>query len=201
MANEDKKRARLFPVQSDPKRAQVIEATIESINKDGIENLTFDSIARAMGKRPSHVKYHFPSKEKAVDAALRYSIAKMQDYIIRAIEKETNPKQALDTYLTSSLGYLEKNPKAWPIITLFLYYCSRDKEIREINKQFRETAAKRISAMLEEMGMSQTQWLAQQIFMLVHIHAMEFIYDQSPGSLSRSKARLTKRVHRLLEIK
>lgn len=197
----DPKKAKLFPEIQSPRRRRVVEAAIRSIAVDGIENLTFATIAQAMGSTASHVKYYFPQKEDVVRAAVHQMLATLQTHIIEKITAETNPRRALEAYVTGSIEILETNKDFWPLITLYFYYCSRDKQMRETNKAFRTTAHERISALLRDLGIRNArdlESLASYIFILVQTQGMEFIYDQTPGSLTRAKQTCLMRLSRAL---
>jgi AcrR family transcriptional regulator len=202
MSSSPKNRKAIIPTDKPSQRTKVVEAAIESIFKEGIENLTFASVANVMGTRPSHIKYYYNDKKDLVLATFRYLLIKIQNYVVESIQDIKDPKQALEVYISSSTGVLEKNPRFWPLITLFLYYCSRNKEVRTLNEKFRETAVGRIGYFLSEMDSipkKEIPALSNHIFMIVHIYAMEFIYDQSPEGLNRSKEIMLRKFRHLLK--
>ncbi|MBY0371117.1 TetR/AcrR family transcriptional regulator [bacterium] len=198
----DPKKTKLFSDISVAGRKRVVEAALRSIASDGLENLTFATVAKAMGSTPSHVKYYFADKGEMVRIAIHHGIYLLQTHVIERFSAQTDPRKALEAYVTGMFDFLEKNRDLWPVIGLYFYYCSHDAKMRETNQAFRQTALERLRALLRDLGLrngNELESLSSYLFILVQSQGMEFIYDQSPGSLARAKQTCLKRLSRALD--
>lgn len=133
------------------KKKEIIEAAIEIIATQGIDVLTFDSIASSIGVGKSNVVYHYANKQDIVAACVELIVIKGLEVIKdRLNEKGDN----IQEYLHGNIQWLEKYPKHAPIFMYFLYVATFDLRYKELFQKIRLEGQNRISLFLISEGVN-----------------------------------------------
>src|SRR4051812_38892710 len=80
------------PKKSDERRIRILEAVIESIATQGIEETTFESIGKKVKMERAHVNYSFANREELIKGAVKYTVAMGQQRIIEQVAKTAHWK-------------------------------------------------------------------------------------------------------------
>ncbi len=123
-------------------REKIILATIECVNRDGIQKVTTRSIAKQAGVNSAAINYYFGAKDKLVDIALERTLDEMSKM----------PEEILDSGDLSSRLRLEAFFTAvfdgvilWPGITKAHFYPPF------LENDFDSPSVRRINAFLESI--------------------------------------------------
>ena len=95
---------------SSARRAQIVEAAIETIAEVGYANASLSRIAVQLGISKGVISYHFAGKDdliaEIVSQVLQHARASMQP----RIEAQTTGPEMLRTYIESNLEFMRDNP-------------------------------------------------------------------------------------------
>jgi AcrR family transcriptional regulator len=78
---------RSYLKKGDRKKLEIIEAAIDCLATEGIDNTTFDSIAKRIDTRRAHVAYHFKDKHMIFEAAISYILITYEHTLQEFIKK------------------------------------------------------------------------------------------------------------------
>jgi TetR/AcrR family transcriptional repressor of bet genes len=138
------------PSKGDLKRFELIRAAIRCIGSRGIEDTTFETIAREAKTQKSHVAYYFPDKRKLIEASIRYIIGTAQDVTVKEIQKESTLEGRLVAMARAALLWAETQPEQASVLLLFHYYCALNPSYRGLQTSIREAGSSRVCTMLSE---------------------------------------------------
>lgn len=123
------------PRKGDLKRMEIIQATIECLSSIGIDNTTYDSIAKKVGTSRAHIAYYFSDKEQIYLAAIKYILASYQQTVIDNLSDAKSGPDMLTRYVESVFIWAEKNPDQLSVMLLLHYLCSYRDEMVELSHQ------------------------------------------------------------------
>jgi len=85
------------PMAETPTRQRILDAALDQFGVRGVEAVSLDEIARAVGVRKQTVLYWFPSKDALVDAVLETVAAELVVVIDAAVRSATDdPLERID---------------------------------------------------------------------------------------------------------
>lgn len=94
------------------RRAQIVEATIDTIAELGYTKATFARItARAGLSSPRMISYHFADKDDLIDQVVREVFAAAAEFIGARMREETTADGRLRAYLEANLHFLREHPR------------------------------------------------------------------------------------------
>lgn len=91
------------------RRADIIAAAIQVINRDGYAAASIDKIAAEAGAVKSTVLYHFKSKQAIHDAVIGSIFDDGAAYMTARIAAATTHRDKLRAYITSNLHYIAEH--------------------------------------------------------------------------------------------
>lgn len=138
------------PRKGDVKKGEIIVAAIECLATLGLENTTFEAIAKKIGTRRAHVNYYFPNKEEIFLSAIKYIAATYQSISLKCIESAKPGDNLLDYYVEGPFVWAKKHPDQLSVMFLLYYLSTFKKEYLELNHQIRKGGVDRISYMLRQ---------------------------------------------------
>jgi AcrR family transcriptional regulator len=97
-----------------PTRQLILEATVDCIEKQGLEAVTTRSIAVQAGTNLASINYHFRSKEHLLQEVLAMTIKHMLQDVFEAIDDASQP---FETVFSNVLFYLLDGAVRFPGIT------------------------------------------------------------------------------------
>lgn len=151
-ANDTALYAQLFapePTKGQRRMIALLDAAIESYATLGIDETTFDSIAKAAGVSRPLVQHYFKTKRDVFLLVIRYIRAAFQAKAIEAIRRETEPDRQFEAYVRSTFEWMRERPKHALVWSLFYYYCGLDPEYRTLHTDLVRMGETRITALLE----------------------------------------------------
>ena len=143
------------PSKGNIARLKIINGAIESIVLNGIESTTYESIAKQIGVRRSHVNYYFKSVDEIISQSFNYFLSTYSGFISEALSKNQYPQELLADYIRANFEFMKKDSTAKTMITLLYYYCSRNPKFMKIQKTLRNSGQIRIKEILIKVGVSQ----------------------------------------------
>lgn len=136
--------------KQDVRKASILQAVIEILAKQGVDELSFDKVGRAAKMARSHVVYYFPTRESMIEAALRYVAFAAQENIVRHMPDTGQWEDLLTGYIEGCFRWVKDHPDHATLFFL-MYYQGAVKTgySREIHSAARDHGAKRIAHILK----------------------------------------------------
>ena len=142
---------RMFSIglrKGDRRKAEIVEAIVRIVTKEGFESLSFDRIGKETGMTKSHVVYHFPSKDEMIRMGYQFILASGQVIVVEELTKANEGRDRLLAYIRGHFEWLLARPEQVQFLMLIYTRCRLSKELREMNAEARTAARERISAMI-----------------------------------------------------
>lgn len=95
---------------SSARRAQIVEAAIETIAEVGYDKASLSSIAARLGISKGVISYHFAGKDDLIAEIVTQVLQKARAYMQPRIEAQTTGPQTLRAYIESNLEFMRDNP-------------------------------------------------------------------------------------------
>jgi TetR/AcrR family transcriptional regulator, transcriptional repressor of bet genes len=141
--------ARGAPSRQDIKRAQILEAVIQILAKKGVDELTLESVGKAVGLSRSHVVYYFKSRDELIEAAVRFSTVSAKSIIQAHIGFETDWHRALEKYVEGNFVWIGTRKEHVTVYTLLYYLASFQPAYRKLHTEIRKVGYDFIYSILE----------------------------------------------------
>src|SRR3984957_5760379 len=94
---------------SSARRAQIVEAAIETVAEVGYANASLSRIAVRLGISKGVISYHFAGKDDLIAEIVRQVLQQAWDYVQPRIEVHTTGPEMLRGYITSNLEFMREN--------------------------------------------------------------------------------------------
>lgn len=130
--------------KGDLKRMEIIQAAIECLATVGIDNTTYDAVAKKVGTSRAHIAYYFTDKDQIYIAAIKYILASFQQTIVDHISDESTGKELLESYIEAVFLWAKKYPEQLTVMILLYYLCRFRDDMIELNHQIRKGGYERI---------------------------------------------------------
>ncbi|WP_040205985.1 TetR/AcrR family transcriptional regulator [Neobacillus jeddahensis] len=92
-------------------KGNILNATLELIKTDGLENITLRKIAALAGVNLALINYYFGSKDKLINEALKIQLASFRKHFLILDEYSLSPKDRLKTFLVEYVNSVIKYPE------------------------------------------------------------------------------------------
>jgi AcrR family transcriptional regulator len=92
------------------RRAQIVEAAIETIAEVGYANASMERIAKRAGISRGLISYHFAGKDELIAQVLVTVYTDGAMFMIPRIDAESTPSGQLRAYIESNLEYMRAHP-------------------------------------------------------------------------------------------
>ncbi|WP_017591641.1 TetR/AcrR family transcriptional regulator [Nocardiopsis potens] len=122
-AGKQKKRSFI----EEARRAQIIQAAIETISEEGYANSSLARIAKHAGISKGVISYHFASKDELLHEVVVQVYTKVAEAVAPAVTAQPDPVQALRAYITTAAGYM-RGHRAELLALTSIFMGSRDTE-------------------------------------------------------------------------
>lgn len=100
------------------RRAQIIDATLSVIAEQGYDRASYARIAeRAQLSSTRLISYHFSGKAELISACASHVIGRIGAWTGAAMHAETTAAGALQTYITATVGFIDRNRTAMTALT------------------------------------------------------------------------------------
>jgi AcrR family transcriptional regulator len=91
------------------RRAQILDAALETIAEVGFANASLARIARQAGISKSVIGYYFPTKDDLIRQAVDRFYLSGHEAMLRDIGAPPTPTEMLARYISSNIDYIDKN--------------------------------------------------------------------------------------------
>ena len=110
------------------RRAQIVEATIETIAELGYGPASFARIAERAGLSSTRlISYHFAGKSELIQAVLSQVYAEIAEYMAEHMRDVRGPRDALLTYIRVLVAFIAQHPvQMRALMSVFLDYRAED---------------------------------------------------------------------------
>ena len=96
---------------SSARRAQIVEAAIETLAEVGYANTSLARIAARLGISKGVISYHFAGKDDLIAEIVSQVLQRAWAYIQPRIEAQTTGPEMLRAYIESHFEFMRDNPK------------------------------------------------------------------------------------------
>ena len=96
---------------SNARRAQIVEAAIETVAEVGYANASLSRIAVRLGISKGVISYHFAGKDDLIAEIVSQVLQRAWAYIQPRIEAQTTGPEKLRAYIESHFEFMRDNPK------------------------------------------------------------------------------------------
>lgn len=161
------------PSKGDQMRAEIIHTALKCIVSDGIANTGFESIAKKMGTRRSHVAYYFKDRDDILENVYRYLYRKTSTAVSSTLEEAQSPSEALERYLSSQFDWFGEEIIFLRAKVLFFYHAATHEPYRKLQAEVRSFGRKRLENILkmlpkhEKLGAKALTELADSVQSLI----------------------------------
>lgn len=140
----------LVPTRAQRRMIQILEAAIRNYASIGIENATYDSIAKACKVSRPLIQHYFKDKSEIFEMALKYIRATFQKIAIEEIQSQNTPTDKMRAYVGSLFVWHKKFPLHAKVWNLMYYYSAVDNRMRKVHTELADIGHRRITALLED---------------------------------------------------
>jgi AcrR family transcriptional regulator len=137
------------PRKGDLRKAEIVQAAVQLIATEGVEELTFEALGRKSKMLRAHVAYHFKKQEDIIKAALQLAVLTSQECAVKRMQLAKTPEEQLVASTHGIFDWIEDHPEMVPCFFLMYYYASFNPVYREFHSKFREQGHLRIASALE----------------------------------------------------
>ena len=95
---------------SSARRAQIVEAAIETVAEVGYANASLSRIAVRLGISKGVISYHFAGKDDLIAEIVSQVLGRARAHIQPRIEAQTTGPEMLRAYIESNLEFMRDNP-------------------------------------------------------------------------------------------
>jgi AcrR family transcriptional regulator len=100
------------------RRAQIVQAAVETIAEVGYAKASFARITRRAGfSSPRMISYHFTDKDELIHQIVREVMASAAQFILDRMETEATSAGKLRGYLEANLRFLREHPREMAALT------------------------------------------------------------------------------------
>jgi len=146
-----------FPSRSERRVIQILEAAIRNYVKIGIENTTYDSIARTCKVSRPLVQHYFKDHGELFEMVTKYVRSIFQQVVVEEMRREKSPRRQLEAYLGAIFVWKRKYPLHVKVWNLVYYYAAINKGVRKIHTALVNMGQARVVAVLE-LGVAQGEF-------------------------------------------
>lgn len=91
-------------------KGNILNSTLELIETEGVENVTLRKIATLANVNLALINYHFGSKDKLINEALKELVASFKGYFFILDDLSISPKERLKTFTNQYVNSVIKYP-------------------------------------------------------------------------------------------
>lgn len=143
---EDAPRKRL---DADARREEIVRVTLDLAAKQGVDDVTTQDMAQAMGVTQGAVFRHFPSKDAIWLAVMHWVRDRLMGVLGRAAEQGRDPLDALARMFAAHIDFIAAHP-AIPRVLTSEHLHTRSQALRQLVTEIMLGYEARVAGLLEE---------------------------------------------------
>lgn len=189
--------------KGDQKKLEIIQATIECIAEFGVEKNSFESIAKKIGTRRSHITYYYQDKDAIYLDVFKYIAGTYQEFLAKYLTHNLRSKNKLDKYLDAYFDWANNNQSQLNAILLLYHFCFYKPEFRAVNQKIREGGIERIAFILKEqyaINSKKAKQLAKGIQAIMsHAVVDSYTFTKSDARPQKRQREARRLIHQLVD--
>lgn len=194
----------LTPRKGDLRKAQIIQATIEVIGKNGIENLSYESIGEKLNINRAHVAYYFKKKDEIIDAAIKYITFAANELTVQEILRAEGDVRKVEAIAIAAFKWLDQNPNQGSTMLAFYHLCSHNKVFKKLHSQIRIAGAERLSSLIAKIikdgSTEELQLIGETIQAIITSNLLEYITTEKNISHDEALQSTLKQIHLMINV-
>ncbi len=194
----------LTPRKGDLRKGEIIQAAIESIGKDGIENLSYESIGAKLNINRAHVAYYFKKKDEIVESAIKYITFVANELTVQEILKAKDDVSRIEGVVIAAFKWIEQNPNQGSTMLAFYHLCGHNKTFKKLHTQIRIAGAERLSSLLAKIakGASEEdiQLSGETIQAIITNNILEYLTAEKTISYDKTLQRTLDQIHFIINL-
>lgn len=95
---------------AEARRAQIIEAAIQTLDEIGYVQASLAQIAKRAGISTALISYHFADKDDLMNHVLVSLLEQSTSYILEKVRQHNTPEERLEAFILASLAYQGTHP-------------------------------------------------------------------------------------------
>jgi AcrR family transcriptional regulator len=96
---ETNRRIQKGPSREERTRTEILEATKRLVERHGLQKVTMEDIASALGKKKSFLYYYYPGRREVLRALIEHEFNAMRERVRKAVDARPTAADKLSTYL------------------------------------------------------------------------------------------------------
>jgi AcrR family transcriptional regulator len=129
-------------LSSAERQDEIIKAAVELAGREGMDNVTTQGIADAIGVTQGAIFRHFPTKDAIWISVVHWARGRLMGVVDMAASQASNPLEAVEKIFFAHIGFADKYP-ALPRVLL-----SANPHLKQIMKEMLAGYEERIAAFL-----------------------------------------------------
>ncbi len=132
-------------------KISILEAYLVVAQREGVENITLQKVAKAAKMAYGTVHYHFGGENvDLLPSALSYVAEVCETFVEEALAPAmVEPKKnALKAYVEAKLGWQAKYPTHASMLCYFIYQASRDAKYQAVSAEMHDCGLRKIKGIL-----------------------------------------------------
>lgn len=148
------------PRKGDLKKLEIIQASIDCLCEEGLENTTYEAIAKRLNTRRAHIAYHFGDKNQIFISVVKYILGTYQQTLLDALEEVKDSEdghELLEVYVHAAFDWALKEPKQLQCMLLLYYLCTLNSDYLDLHHQVRHGGWERLSYLFQKKSLRLTK--------------------------------------------
>lgn len=189
------------PSRVESRTAVCVEAAIEILATEGLDQLTFDNVGKRVKMSRSHVVYYFKNRDRLIEETVRAVTVSAKWEIEQYMGVPAHWRQALERYVEGNFHWIKNNPEHASVYTLMYYLASFRPLYRNLHLEIRKVGSDWIEQLLgqaTEIDRADVADLAKNIQGLVTGNIIEAVTTPGKNRFEVNCSRTNKGVGALL---
>lgn len=190
------------PGRGEQKKIQILEAVIEILAQEGIQELTFESVGKKVRLGKANVRYHFKTVHEMVEGAFKFITFVAQKLTLEKMERAGTPRAKIEAVVGGAFEWYRNFPMHIPVWGLFCYYSAIDSKLSRLHSVIRAEGRNRLAGILKEADYSDREAndLASEIQSLITGTLLDLAVSQNVKDVPSAQRVLVQTVRRLTRL-
>lgn len=136
--------------KGDRKRLLIVEAALQCLAVEGLQNFSYDNIGQHCGLHRAHINYYFKQKDEIFELMLDLMALTAQEYVVAELRKAKTLGCYLQGLLNGNLKWIENHPEHHALFALMPYLAQTKPGLQKQIIAFKTMASARLTAILHE---------------------------------------------------
>lgn len=122
-----------YPIVAPQRRAEILDATVRLLARDGLPGLTMKALAKESGFHQGSLHYYFPNKRAILEGAVDRVMRALHQRVAAKTGDARDPRQRLRAIIKACLGTAEEQSEFWTVLMQFWSAMVYDGHFRSTN--------------------------------------------------------------------